>query len=100
MKIIQTSIEKNFFVEHDSKMYYVNYLISDGHILGLLNRDEWEITCEDNETLNIYEFKSMNKKDKEKVRRNRKLADKLITLCTKHLSYKCTEPHRRLREVK
>lgn len=84
MKLIQTAVEKDFFVEHGGKLYQVNYLSSDGQILGLLNRDEWEITCEDHESLGIYEFTDMKPKEKAKVRKNQILADKLIDFCIKH----------------
>jgi hypothetical protein len=84
MKLVQTVVEKDFFVEHGGKLYYVNYLASDGHSLGLLNRDEWEITCEDHESLGIYEFSEINKKEKAEVRKNQILADKLIDFCIKH----------------
>jgi|GEM_PF-1165340 len=84
MKLVQTTIEKNFFVEHRGRMYYVNYLNSDGQILELLNRDEWEIMDEDHEKLKLYEFQASTKKEKAKIRKNQKLADELIKFCTEH----------------
>jgi len=84
MKLVQTVIEKNFFVDHQGKIYYVNYLSSDGHILGLLNRDEWEITDENHEELQVYAFQGINKNEKVKIRNNQKLANNLIKFCTEH----------------
>lgn len=49
-------------VNHKGKDYCVDYLNSDGHTLGLLNRDILEVT-EDREEVNIYTFKGDNKEE-------------------------------------
>ena len=84
MKLIQSTIQKTFIVEHKGKCYSVDFLDSDGHILGLLNRYTWEVRDEEFEELNIYEFSTDTQKEKEVVKKNRKLADKLIEFCIKH----------------
>ena len=86
MKLQQSILNKTFIVNHKGKDYCVDYLNSDGHTLGLLNRDYWEITDEDCENVNIYIFKSDNKKIREEVKKNRILVQKLINFCIKHFN--------------
>ena len=84
MKLLQSTLERNFTVKHYGKTYYLNYLNADGPIL--LNRYHWEILDKELEELNIYEFKSMTKKEKEQVKKNMELANKLIEFCIKHFN--------------
>lgn len=86
MKLVQSTLERNFTVKHKRKYYYVNYLNSDGQILGLLNRYHWEVTDEEWEEINIYEFKDTSKKEREQIRKNRKLMEELIKFCIKHFN--------------
>ena len=88
MKITQNTLERDFTISFKGKTYFVNYLNSDGHILGLLNRDNW-VVLEDGEEINIYEFKSDSKKQRADICKNRKLVRKLINFCSKNFdSYK------------
>ncbi len=84
MKITQFTIQRTFFVQHNGKIYYVDYLNSDGHILGLLNRNNWEIYNEDSNELNIYSFKGDSKKKEKETNDNRKLFIRLVNFCIKH----------------
>ena len=47
IKIIKNTLNRCFTVEYKGKEYYVGYLNSDGQILGLSNRDYWEVTDEE-----------------------------------------------------
>ncbi|MFH1971026.1 MAG: hypothetical protein ABIJ05_01425 [Patescibacteria group bacterium] len=84
MKRLQTTIQKTFTVKHRGKTYHIDYLNSDGQILGLINRNNWEITDEDGEELQIHLIKGKSKKEKEKVMKDLELAEKLIEFCVKH----------------
>ncbi|MEK6862407.1 MAG: hypothetical protein AABY07_10685 [Nanoarchaeota archaeon] len=86
MKLEQTTIQKTFTVQDNRKTYYVDYLNSNGQILGLLNRNNWEITDENGEELGIYEFQSSTKREKMQIKENRILARKLINVCIKHFN--------------
>lgn len=66
MEIEQTSIEKNFTVNHNGKIYTVSYFTTDGLIQ---DRDFWEI--KDEELLEI---------------ESKKLKTKLINHCIKHFN--------------
>ena len=80
MKLQQSILNRTFIVNHKGKDYCVDYLNSDGHTLGLLNRDIWEVT-EDGESVNVYAFKGDNK---EEIKKNLILVRKLINFCVKH----------------
>ena len=86
MKLTQSIINKSFTIEHKGKEYYVNYLNSDGQILGLINRDYWEIIDEDGEELDIYEFRGKTRKQKEQIKKNIELRNKIINFCIKHFN--------------
>ncbi len=86
MKLTQTVVQKTFHVEYKGKVYYVDYVNSDGQELILLNRDDWEITDENHEEIGIYLWNNSSKKEKRRVRSNQLLADKLITFCIKHFN--------------
>ena len=70
-------------VEYKGKEYYVNYLSADYPTPLLLNRESWEITNEDGEELQIYQFNSANKKEREKVEENIKIFNEIIGFCIK-----------------
>lgn len=72
MKLIQSTLGRSFTVKHKGKIYYIDYLNSDGQILGLSNRDYWEVIDEEHEEIDIYD--------------NRKLVNKLINFCIKHFN--------------
>ena len=83
MKLTQSTIQKYFTVEHKGKIYYVDYINSDDQIL-LGNRYYWEVLDEEQEELCICEFKNAAKKEKEQIKKNRRLYNKLIDFCIKH----------------
>ena len=84
MKLEQSALQRTFTVKHKGKYYYIDYLNSDGQILGLLNRNYWEITDEDREELDIYILSDTTKKERQEKEKNAKLFDKLINFCIKH----------------
>ena len=84
MKLLQSTLERNFTVKHKGKTYYVDYLNSDGQILGLMNRFNWEILDEELEEVSTLGFKGMSKEEKKEVDRTVKLTNKLIKFCIKH----------------
>lgn len=86
MKLQQTIIEKNFHVKTGNKIYYVNYLNSDGQTLGLLNRSAWEVYDAEGEEITFDYLKEMDKKEKKQINKNYKLVNKLITFCIKHFN--------------
>ena len=86
IKITQTVLEKNFTVEYKRKIYYVGYLNSDGQVLGLINRDNWDVYDEEGEELNIYIFKDTTEEEKKQIEKNGKLYSKLIQFCIKHFN--------------
>ena len=79
-------MEKSFTIEHNGKMYYVDYLNSDGQILGLINRDNWEVYEEEGEELDIYFFKGAKSKEKEHIKKNAKLMNRLLKHCIRHFN--------------
>ncbi|MBU4308441.1 MAG: hypothetical protein KJ566_01450 [Nanoarchaeota archaeon] len=87
MKIEQSTIQKTFVVEHKGRIYNIDYLNSDGQILGLINRNNWEVFDENSEELKIYLFQEETKREKENVKKNKKLFIKLIKFCIKHFEY-------------
>ena len=84
MKIEQTILQKTFTVVYNRKTYFVNYLNSDGQTENLINQNNWEIYEEDRESLNIHYFKSSDKKQKLRAKKNVNLARKLIKFCIEH----------------
>jgi hypothetical protein len=67
MKITKNTLNRCFTIEHKGKEYYIDYLNSDGQILGLSNRDYWEIMDADWEEI-----------EDERLKQN------LISFCIKH----------------
>lgn len=87
MKIIGNTISRTFIIKFNHKKYYVNYLNSDYSNSELLNRNNWEITEEDGEELNIYEFGNMSKRESIEVDRNRKKFEQLVSFCIKNFNF-------------
>jgi len=81
---LQSTLQKFFTVKHQGKIYYVDYLNSSGQILGLLNRDYWEVLDEELEELNIYVYSDTTKKELKQIEKNTKLYRKLIKFCIRH----------------
>ncbi len=69
MKILQNTLQRSFQINRKNKTYYVDYLNSDGQILGLSNRDYWEIIDEDWDEIE-----------------DNKLKSKLIRFCIRHFN--------------
>lgn len=86
MKLINTALQRFFTVKYKGKVYYVNYLNSEKVMYSMFNRLDWEIVDEDREELDIYEFKDTTKKQKEQIKKNIELQDKLIDFCIKHFN--------------
>ena len=86
IKLIQTVLIKHFTVEHKGKTYYVEYANSDGIAGYLFNRSDWEIMDEELEELCICEFQDDTKEERYQIKKNIKLADKLITFCINHFN--------------
>lgn len=86
MKLQQTIIEKNFHIKAGNKIYYVNYLNSDGQTLGLLNRLTWEVYDAEGDEITFDYLKGMDKKEKKQINKNYKLVNKLIAFCLKHFN--------------
>ena len=72
MKLENSVLQKSFTVKHKGKTYYVDYLNSDGQILGLSNGDYWEVLDEELDEIDVYE--------------NRKLIKQLIKFCIRHFN--------------
>jgi len=68
MNLTQSTLQKCFTVEHKCKIYYVDYLNSDGQILGI-NRNCWEVIDEEWEEIE-----------------DNKLKLKLINFCIRHFN--------------
>lgn len=83
IKIIKNTLERNFTVDCKGKTYYVGYLNSDGQILGLLNRNYWEILDEDLEEVSEFCFRGS---DVRGIEKNVELKLKLINFCIKHFN--------------
>ena len=73
-------------VKYNKKVYYVGFLASDRQILGLINRDTWQILDEELEELRVCGFQDDTKEEKEQIKKNRKLANRLINFCVKHFN--------------
>ena len=84
IKLEQTLLIKHFTVEHNGKTYYVEYANSDGYSAYLSNRFDWEILDEELEELCLCEFQDDTKEEKEQIKNNAKLMNKLIFFCIRH----------------
>ena len=86
MQLLYSTLEKTFGVKNKGRIYYVSYLNSDGQILGVSNRFNWEVLNEDLEELDIYSSDEPAKEKKEQVMKNAKLREYLIKFCIKHFN--------------
>ena len=77
-------LERHFTIRHKERFYYVSCLNSDKPILGLINRDTWEITDEEYEELNIYLLNDTPKRERKQIKNNIRLANRLIEFCIRH----------------
>lgn len=64
----------------------MEYANSDSYAAYLSNRYDWEILDEELEELCVCEFQDDTKEEKQQIKENRKLADKLITFCINYFS--------------
>lgn len=86
IKALQSTLERNFTVEYKGKTYHVSYLNSDGQVLSLLNRDNWEVLDEYFEELPVCQLKDDAKKEKQNIKTNINLSKKLISFCINHFN--------------
>ena len=86
MRITQITVNKTFEVQHNGRTYWVDYLNSDGQILGLLNRDNLEVTGEDGESFSDYVLASMSDKEKAEADERSKIVRKLIRHVIEHFN--------------
>ncbi len=84
MKLIQSTLQRNFTVTHKGKTYYIGFLDSDGYT-GFL-KPGWEALDEELEELNIYAFKDTTKKELKQIDKNVKLYNQLINFCIRHFN--------------
>jgi len=83
MKLTGNILQRSFLIEYKGKKYSVNYLSADYPTPLLLNRESWEITDDDGEELQIYQFNSTNKREKEKLEKNMGIFDEIVDFCIK-----------------
>jgi hypothetical protein len=91
MKLVQSSIDKSFVVMYNGKEYFINYLNSSAMVPSLLNRFHWEVFDENQEELDIYDLKNRTAEEKEQIRNNILLRDKLIEFCIQHFNDYCPD---------
>ena len=82
MKLLQSTLERYFTVEHKGKTYYVGFIDSDGYV-GFV-QPGWGILDEELEELDIYVHNDTTKKVLKQIEKNAKLREKLIKFCIKH----------------
>ena len=64
----------------------MEYANSDGYAAYLSNRYDWEILDEELEELCICEFQNDTKEERKQIKKNIKLANKLINFCIRHFN--------------
>ena len=82
MKLIQSTIQKNFVVKYKNKTYYVDFMDSDGYC-GFV-RPGWEVLDEEFEELDVYIHKDTTKRELKQIKKNARLYNRLINFCIKH----------------
>jgi len=65
IRITKNVLSRSFEVRHKHKTYHINYTNSDGQTLALANRDHWEVSEEELEEINIYEFNNNTMAERE-----------------------------------
>ena len=84
MLLEMNQIARDWTILHAGRRFYVNLTECDGQTLALCNRDNWEVqeeTDEGMEELNVYAFESDTPEEKEQVKENMVLMEKLIRFC-------------------
>ena len=87
MRIETNQISRDWTIQHEGRVFYVNFTESDGQTLALMNRDNWEVqedTEDGVEELDIYGFSSDSPDKKKQIEENYKLMKKLILFCMQH----------------
>ncbi len=89
MQLEESTLHKTFNVRYNGKVYSVDYLNSNGQNLGLLNRDTWEVYCDDEEVTAYVIHDKDGKRMKSRVEeaeKNVKIIDSLIEFCIGHFN--------------
>ena len=86
MRITQTTVQKTFTVEHKGEVYRVDYLNSDGQILGLINRENFEVSTEDGEEFNDYVFSDASQKERAEAQERAGIIRELILHVMEHFN--------------
>ena len=84
MLLEMNQISRDWTILHEGRRFYVNFTECDGQTLALCNRDNWEVleeTDDGTEALNVYIFQSDPPEEREKVKENVALMEKLIQFC-------------------
>lgn len=84
MKIEQNVISRDWVVCYKDRRFFINFTESDGQTLALLNRGNWQIfeqTEQTTEELDTCIFKDSPTKQRKQIQQNIKLAEKLINHC-------------------
>jgi hypothetical protein len=87
MQLERNQISRDWTVLHEGRTFYVNYTKSDGQTLALMNRDNWEIleeTEDGTEELNVYGCRDDTAEERETVRKNSELMERLIRFCVEN----------------
>ena len=85
-RITQTTVQKTFTVEYKGVVYFVDYLNSDGQILGLINRDNLEVRTEDGEEFNDYVVSDASPTEMAEAQERAKTIKELILHVIEHFN--------------
>lgn len=77
-------ISRYFEVRYKGKIYYVDYTESDYQNLALCNRDNWVVTDEEGEELQICVSNDSSPEQIRTAEKNAKIFDKLVKFCIKN----------------
>ena len=84
MLLETNQISRDWTILHEGRRFYVNFTECDGQTLALCNRGNWEVqeeTDEGTEELHVYAFQSDTPQEREQVKENIALREKLIQFC-------------------
>ena len=84
MKIEQNIISRDWTILYKGRRVYINFTKSDGQILALCNRGNWEISEETDdgiEEFNAYVFKDGRTEEQRQAEENAKVIEELIAFC-------------------
>jgi hypothetical protein len=87
MKMEQNAISRDWAAVREGRRFMVNFTESDGQILALCNRDNWEVLEETEdgcEELCDYVFSDSTPKEGKRVENKTRLKEKLVRFCIDH----------------